>query len=81
MIADSKYVGWINTLEGAARFIKEVNGGPARGLGGAQKGYRELLGKQKSRRVARTTLNCWKERHHGDLLWNDYFRNSHVCIL
>jgi hypothetical protein len=81
MIADSKYVGWINTLQGTARFTREVNGGPARGWEGAQKGYRKLLGKHKSYQVDRTTLNCWKKRHHGDLLWNDYFRNSCVFIL
>lgn len=81
MIADSKYVGWINTLEGAARIIREVNGGPARGWEGAQKGSRELLGKHKSWQVDRTTLNCWKERHYDDLPWGDYFRNFCVFIL
>lgn len=34
MIADSKYVGWINTLEVAARIIREVNKGSCQGMGG-----------------------------------------------
>lgn len=33
MIADSKYVGWINSLEGAARFIREVNKGSCQKMG------------------------------------------------
>jgi hypothetical protein len=38
MIADSKYVRWINTLEGAASFIREVKTGPHQRKRGAQKG-------------------------------------------
>lgn len=43
MIADSKYVGWINTLQGTARFIREVNGGPARKVEGCSERVQETV--------------------------------------
>ena len=45
MMADSKYVGWINTLEGAARFIREMNKGSCQKMGGCSE--RARLGKHR----------------------------------
>lgn len=44
MIADSKYVRRINTLEGGARFIREVNKGSCQKMGECSERVQETIG-------------------------------------